>query len=32
VAARAATEEDERPRQKERSPIVPALNKPVPQE
>jgi cell division protease FtsH len=33
VAARAVTpEEDERPRQKERAPIVPALNKPVPQE
>jgi cell division protease FtsH len=33
VAARTAVEEDEpRPRQKERAPIVPALNKPIPQE
>jgi cell division protease FtsH len=33
VAARTAVEEDEhRPRQKERAPIVPALNKPLPQE
>ncbi len=33
VAARPAVEEDEpRPRQKERAPIVPALNKPIPQE
>jgi cell division protease FtsH len=33
VAARAAVEEDEpRPRAKERAPIVPALNKPLPQE
>jgi cell division protease FtsH len=34
VAARApvAEEDDTRPRQKERSPIVPALNKPLPQE
>ena len=33
VAARTMTpEEDERPRQKERAPIVPSLNKPIPQE
>jgi cell division protease FtsH len=33
VAARAITpDEEERPRQKERAPIVPALNKPIPQE
>jgi cell division protease FtsH len=33
VAARSAVEEDEpRPRPKERAPIVPALNKPLPQE
>src|SRR5438034_7480003 len=33
VAARTAVEEDEpRPRAKERAPIVPALNKPLPQE
>ena len=33
VAVRAAVEEDEpRARPKERSPIVPALNKPLPQE
>ena len=33
VAVRAMVEEDEpRPRQKERAPIVPALNKPLPQE
>ncbi len=33
VAARGAVEEDEaRPRQKERTPIVPALNKPIAQE
>ena len=33
VAARiAVAEEEPRPRQKERAPIVPALNKPVPQE
>jgi cell division protease FtsH len=33
IAIRAAVEEDEpRPRQKERAPIVPALNKPLPQE
>jgi cell division protease FtsH len=33
VAARTVIEEDEpRPRQKERAPIVPALNKPIPQE
>src|SRR5882724_11760680 len=33
VLARAAVDEDdERPRQKERAPIVPSLNKPIPQE
>jgi cell division protease FtsH len=33
VAARTITpDEEERPRQKERAPIVPALNKPIPQE
>jgi cell division protease FtsH len=33
VAARTVVEEDEpRPRPKERAPIVPALNKPLPQE
>jgi cell division protease FtsH len=33
VAARVITDHDEaRPRQKERTPIVPALNKPLPQE
>ena len=32
VARVAEPEEDERPRQKERAPIVPALNKPLPQE
>jgi cell division protease FtsH len=33
AAARGSVEEDEpRPRQKERTPIVPALNKPLPQE
>jgi len=33
VAARAITaDEEERPRQKERAPIVPSLNKPIPQE
>ena len=32
AAARPAVEEDERPRQKERAAIVPAMNKPLPQE
>ncbi len=32
VAARTVVEEEERPRAKERPPIVPALNKPLPQE
>jgi cell division protease FtsH len=32
VASRAVVEDEERPRQKERAPIVPALNKPLPQE
>jgi cell division protease FtsH len=32
AAARVAVEEEERPRPKERAPMVPALNKPLPQE